>query len=330
MTRHGVTAVPLKQKKQMETTNAFDAAMYRSEHAQEIAQSRVGCLGGSDAAMVLRVFERGGVEGLNATDKTRLCVCFGVEERANFGGNKWTEAGRNFEDTCDKLFAVVFDDMEREKLLTDTVQYQHFKSIAHADFVRGGNIVYECKCVAKKATATVINAYYAQLQWYYMLGVECVHIVHGVSGDDTAPTIETIDRNDGVIQQLREGLRLIDEGYASIVDTAVAAKVADTECSNDVQELLRKYRDIDEHIKLLQSEQGNIKSQLWEYMRENGIGSISGDVSARYTPAMKVKTINKKKLLALFPDIATADVYDITKRNGSLTMTVAKKKGGEQ
>lgn len=310
--------------------NAFDAAMYRSEHAQEIAQSRVGCLGGSDAAMVIRVAERGGVEGLNATDKTRLRVCFGVEEHANFGGNKWTETGHNFEDTCDKLFAVIFDDIEREKLLTDTVQYQHFKSIAHADFVRGGTIVYECKCVAKKATATVANDYYAQLQWYYMLGAGCVQLVHGVAGDDTAPTIETIDRNDGVIQQLREGLRLIDEGYASIVDTAAAAKVADTECSNDIQELLREYREIDEHIKLLQAEQAGIKSQLLDYMRENGIGSISGEVSARYTPATEVRTINKKKLLALFPDVATADIYDVTKRNGSLTMTVAKKRGGEQ
>lgn len=314
----------------METMNAFDAAMYRSEHAQEIAQSRVGCLGGSDAAMVLRVAERGGVEGLNATDKTRLRVCFGAEERKDFGGNKYTEAGHTFEDTCDRMFAVIFDDMEREKLLTDTVQYQHFKSIAHADFVRGGTIVYECKCVAKKATATVANEYYAQLQWYYMLGMECVHLVHGVAGDDTAPTIETIGRNDGVIQQLREGLRLIDEGYASIVNAESTAKVADTECSNDVQELLREYKEIDEHIKALQAEQGNIKSQLWEYMRENGIGSISGEVSARYAPATEVRGINKKKLLALFPDTATADIYDVTKRNGSLVMTISRKKGGEQ
>lgn len=298
---------------------------FRTEHAQEIVNTRVGNLGGSDAKMVLRAAELGSVDGLSVTDIRRLRVCFGVDMPESWGGNKYTAAGHDFEDTCAKMFALLSMPMEREKVLHADEHYDHFTAIAHADFViENTRTVYECKCVAKRMTSAVINDYYAQLQWYYMLGAEDVRIIHGVSGDDIAPAIVSIERNEGIVEQLKQGLRIIDASYDAICARDTAIKIDATACSNEVQGLLSDYKELAAQVKDLEAKQAQIKGKLLVYMNQNGIVSISGDVSARYTAPAEVKTIDKKKLLAQFPDVATADVYTITSRNESVTITVKK------
>ena len=65
-------------------------------HAQEIANTRKGGLGGSDAAMVLRIAERG-LAGLTATDMRRLCVMIGTAEQPQFE-TPYTNAGHALEE----------------------------------------------------------------------------------------------------------------------------------------------------------------------------------------------------------------------------------------
>ena len=78
----------LKTQKKMETKQNDFAAQVAADatakaHAQEIANTRKGGLGGSDAAMVLRIAERG-LAGLTATDTRRLCVMIGTAEQPQF------------------------------------------------------------------------------------------------------------------------------------------------------------------------------------------------------------------------------------------------------
>ena len=59
----------------MKEQNDFAAQVAATEkaqaHAEEIKQTRIGGLGGSDAAMVLRIGQRG-LSALTATDTKRL------------------------------------------------------------------------------------------------------------------------------------------------------------------------------------------------------------------------------------------------------------------
>ena len=88
----------------METTS-FEQQIAANEqaqkHAQEIQKTRVGGLGGSDAAIVYKI-GLNGLAGLTATDMRRLAVMTGKAEQVDFGGNAYTHAGHMFEDYAER------------------------------------------------------------------------------------------------------------------------------------------------------------------------------------------------------------------------------------
>lgn len=195
---------------------AADAAA--QAHAQEIKQTRVGGLGGSDAALVLRVATKG-LTGLTATDLKRLCVMYGTYVQEDFGGNAYTNAGHAFEDYAEKALPLR-GNYQRELVMSQKLAL-NFKTFAHADFavIEGNDTnVIECKFVQQN-TAKVIAKYYAQLQWYYMLGAKSVRIYHGTGNvepfDVLEGYLEPIERDEETINLLLHGIKIIDDALTS-------------------------------------------------------------------------------------------------------------------
>lgn len=175
-----------------------------------IAESRVGGLGGSDAAMV----RKAATSRLTDTDIKRLLVMVGRMPYQGFAGNAATRAGYKFEEEVAEWFHSVKMQTEAEHELTAPLS-QYFKTFAHADFWHEQTgTVYECK-YSQKPTPEVIRHYYAQLQWYYLLGAKTVKLVHG-TGSVEPFNVESLDfikieRDEDCINELREGLKNIEE-----------------------------------------------------------------------------------------------------------------------
>ena len=148
--------------------------MKKINHIEEIKATRVGGFGGSDAAMVLAMAERiASGEPLTTAQKHRLLQLKGMETRPDFDSPE-IQAGRAFEDEVAKRLDA--NEWDRETYLTPNPNSsqgvrQHFKVFAHADFVSMvTGTVRECKWSRKFDHSGLEKQYYAQLQWYYMLG----------------------------------------------------------------------------------------------------------------------------------------------------------------
>lgn len=200
-------------------TNDFEKFAENSEHAQEISRTRVGGLGGSDAALVYKV----GLNGLSAltnTDHKRLAVMMGLATPDEFGGNVYTRAGHQFEDAyaegVEKAAKEAGGEYQREYVL-DFPLAHHFKTFAHADFALNNFMnpdVVECKYV-QDTTAATIAKYMPQLQWYYMLGAKTVRLAHGWGQVEPfeieGVEIVMIERDDEYVRTLLAGIKTLDE-----------------------------------------------------------------------------------------------------------------------
>lgn len=300
--------------------NAFEDFTNRNQHAQDIAATRVGYLGGSDAKMVYKVAMQG-VGTLSKTDVKRLRVCMGIEQGGNFAGNTYTERGHDFEDYIAGVLTAIDDRVERERFM-EGKKYSHFQAMAHADYYVAGT-VYECKCVEGRTTARVANDYAAQLQWYYMLGAERVILVHGTDATTIADMVE-IPRNDGFVAMLERGCELIDAQCEQVAQsTEESASVAIADAPQDMRDMITTCERLQRQIKEYTDQLEAVRGRLYAAMVTGGIGDIQGEgVSVRLSAEKVVRTIDKKKLLAAFPSVATADVYTETTRKGSVTITM--------
>lgn len=290
----------------------------RRGHADEISNTRRGFLGGSDAAMVYKI-GRKGIGALCATDKKRIGVLLGFSEAQQFGGNKWTEAGHDFEDVFERVAATWKEGYAREKRL-DGNQYKHFGVLAHADFVRDDSTVYELKCVHGKSTEKVIVTYYAQLQWYYMLGAKDVFLVHAETPEGSYNQ-RYIERNDGVIAALKEGLMALD---------TYCAEASDKDVTTQQQEAYLLPMDVEAAATLWLVKQRTIASLLKEaqryenivlgYMQRERIDEIDNGDGTKIVLEKAYRQIDESVLLQRYPQtLKDGDIYTTTQTKLKLT-----------
>ena len=313
----------------METTS-FEQQIAANEqaqkHAQEIQKTRVGGLGGSDAAIVYKI-GLNGMGALTVTDMRRLAVMTGKAEQVDFGGNAYTNAGHMFEDYAEKALPFGACGYEREKVLEAQLAH-NFKTFAHADFVTGEmhDAVIECKFV-QDTTANTISKYYAQLQWYYMLGARTVALYHGTGTADPFE-VETgelvpIERDETAIKILLAGIKTLDEALAKGWEPDTCEKI---ELSNTPEAVQRAF-DALVGAKAQEAELKAIKDEatavLKEYIEDWGISSIftTGDVKHQviYTRASVAMTFDAAKFLKEHPEFDKPEYYKRTKRAASVT-----------
>lgn len=304
-----------------EQEKSFAAQVVANEaakaHALEIQQTRVGGLGGSDAALVLRVATKG-LAGLTATDLKRLCVMLGTSAQEDFGGNAYTNAGHAFEDFAEQNLPFnALTGYEREKVMAAKLAL-NFKTFAHADFVTGKERldVVECKFVQQN-TAKVAAKYWPQLQWYYMLGAKSVTLYHGVGNVEPFEvlegTLEKIERDQETVDLLLQGIKLLDDALTSGWRPEPQEKEVVSNAPDIVRKAFEAMADIKEREKAIAAEKAEASKVLKEYCEGWGFtGILADDGSKRqviYTKGGVSKTFDAAAFLKDHPEYQNHPEY---------------------
>lgn len=296
-------------------------------HAQEIANTRKGGLGGSDAALVLRIAERG-LAGLTATDMRRLCVMIGTAEQPQFE-TPYTNAGHAFEEYAEQVLPFGGGTYEREKYMTKPLADQ-FKTFAHADFafvdVSGLNVI-ECKYV-QKPTAKVIETYFAQLQWYYMLGAQKVFLYHGTGAVDPFCVEECVllpvDRDEKTVEMLLQGIKILNDALREGWTPQVPDKMNVADAAELVQRAFVEMQAVKAEEAALKARKENAAAILKEWCEAFALTGLynAGEDKHQliYTRATVGKTFDSAKFLAEHPEYKDAPEYwKETSRAASVT-----------
>ena len=312
--------------------NEFEQLSAAKAHAEEIKTSRVGGLGGSDAAMVLKI-GRNGLQSLCNTDVKRLRVMLGLDEPCNFGGNAATEAGHAFEDFIDERLKMFYPlgYIREAKMIGE--DFGAFKTFAHADFLTASRKVIECKFV-QDTTQNVLAKYYAQLQWYYYLGADCVTLCHGVGDVEPFDVLDykflDVPRDESAVEAIRDGLRLILE-YCQNEQAGSAPVEVDMQAKQ--RKLVRKYFTRKRKVDKMTAEMEQIKAELQAGMEAGNIAKVSGALDSENTAVVTFRkgstrrTLDTTKALARYPELnEQGDLWKTTTAKSSLTIQIKETK----
>ena len=308
----------------------------QQQHQQEIEASRVGGFGGSDAAMFLRIAKKGGVEGLSNTDLYRIAVAMGIKSYVPIAPTEAMNNGHIFEDSYSRYLDVQGKQYQREVKLIAECQPINFNIFAHADFVIMGKIydkpnqkfqiVNECKFIQDQATTVeeVAKNYQAQLQWYYMLGVEYVDLIRGY-GDPNHPKMEIfeVDEDENIIDELKLGIRLLDEaisdGWVPEIEEEFASAM-----SEKMQNIIADYERLKFEKSAIDEKLEELQKQIIEYMTIGNVAKINGTLGTiSRTADSVVESFDSKKFEKENPELYRNYIKKSTRR-GSLRYTINK------
>jgi hypothetical protein len=299
-------------------TTAMEKAM---AHQHEIESTRVGGFGGSDA----RLFYKIGLKGLSSlsnSDKVRIRVAKGITHYNPIPQTAAMAKGHSFEDWFANEFKHHTDKMDRERKISARLAV-NFDTFAHADFSKkNGKAVIELKCVSDPDRAMDNNI--EQLQWYYMLGVEIVHLVACDSAaesfkDGLRYPIE-VKRNEAMIQTMLHGIKLLDDNWLTL-DLRIGDEWSDEDLFPAEQKEVREMAHYLREIKRMEEIIEERKAKMYEFMAKNNIKSIQSDMySITMVPAGTTSRFNKAKLLRDHPEINEADYTTTSERKSYVTV----------
>ena len=301
----------------------------------EIETSRVGGFGGSDAAMFLRIAKKGGVEGLSNTDLYRIAVAMGIKPYVPVPVTEAMQNGHTFEDSYARMLKDSGVNFDREVKLVAECQPKNFKIFAHADFLINGKthnpakkfvIVHECKFIAdeEKTADDVAETYKAQLQWYYMLGVEYVDLIRGY-GDPTHPSTQDliIDKDEDIIDALKLGIQILDEaisdGWVPEIEEEYAAAM-----SEKMQNIIADYERLKFEKNAIDEKLDELQKQIIEYMSIGNVAKINGTLGTiSRTADSVVESFDSTKFKKENADLYNQYLKKST-RKGSIRYTINK------
>ena len=306
----------------------------------EIENTRVGGFGGSDAALFLRIAKKGGVDGLSNTDLYRIAVAMGIKPYVPVPVTEAMQNGHTFEDSYERMLKDRGEkNFEREvKIMPHKLQMQNFAIFAHADFIlythegRYYNsadyfdAVHECKFIADEGRCIeeVAKTYEAQLQWYYMLGVEYVDLIRGY-GDPTQPNIQriAIEEDETIVEQLLQGIQLLDDaiesGWVPEIEEEYAAAM-----SEKMQNIIHDYERLKFEKNAIDEKLDELQKQIVEYMTIGNVAKINGTLGTiSRTADSVVESFDSKKFEKENPDVYKQYIKKST-RKGSIRYTINK------
>jgi len=297
-----------------------------TDHQNEIESTRVGGFGGSDAKMFYKIGTKG-LGSLSNSDKVRIRVAKGITPYNSIPQTAAMRKGHDFEDWFADKFRHHTDKMDRERKISARLAV-NFDTFAHADFSKkNGKEVIELKCVSDPDRAVDNNI--EQLQWYHMLGVEIVFLI---ACDSMAIVANHfcfdagmrdpiyVDRNDGMIQTMMHGIKLLDDNWLTL-DLRVGDEWSDEDLFPTEQREVREMAQYLREIKSMEAIIEERKAKMCEFMAKNNIKSIQSDMySIAMVPAGTTSRFDKKKLLKDHPDINEADYTTTSERKAYVTV----------
>ena len=294
---------------------------------EELRRSHANGFGGSDAKMFAKIGTKG-IESLSTTEKKRILVALGKMEADDFGGNVYTEAGHLFEDYAANAAYSVCKGMEREKYMQIYGLAKHFKVFAHADFYdETTNAVVECK-FCQDETVKVYEDYFAQLQWYYMIGADDVTLYHGwgtvLPFDVVGVMPINVDKDDDFIACIRDGIaeldKAIEDGAFDDYDTK---EVTVSDMDEDAAVACRALGIVMAKIKETEKLAEEHKETLLAWMEAHGVLNIKGEgFTVSYVSPTTRKTFDAKKAQADFPALKDEKYYKTSEVKSSVKITL--------
>ena len=294
---------------------------------EELRRSHANGFGGSDAKMFAKIGMKG-IESLSTTEKKRILVALGKMEAEDFGGNVYTEAGHLFEDYCANAAYSICKGMEREKYMQIDGLAKHFKVFAHADFYDSTtNAVVECKFIQDE-TSKVYEDYFAQLQWYYMIGADKVTLYHGwgtVLPFDVIGVLPiNVDKDDDFIYWLQHGIAILDRAIEDgAFDDYDATKVTVSDMDEETAVACRALGIVMAKIKEAEKLAEEHKATLLAWMEAHGVLNIKGEgFTVSYVSPTTRKTFDTKKAQADFPALKDDKYYKTSAVKSSIKITL--------
>ena len=249
-------------------------------------------------------------------------------EADDFGGNVYTEAGHLFEDYAANAAYSICKGMEREKYLEGKDFAKHFKVFAHADFYdEATNAVVECK-FSQDETMKVYEDYFAQLQWYYMLGADKVTLYHGwgtvLPFDVVGVLPVNVDKDDDFIACIRDGISRLDKAIeGGAFDDYKQTEIADTDMGGEAAKAVRALAYIMNTIKEAEQLAKQHKETLLAWMEAHGVLNIKGEgFTVSYVSPTTCKTFDTKKAQADFPALKDDQYYKTSAVKSSVKITL--------
>lgn len=280
----------------------------------ELLKSHAAGFGGSDAKMFAKI-GRFGISALSTTEKKRILVALGKMQPKTFGGNVYTDAGHLFEDYAANEAYSIAKGMEREKYMEAEGLAKCFKVFAHADFYDEAiNAVVECK-FSQDETMKVYEDYFAQLQWYYMLGADEVVLYHGwgtvLPFDVVGELPVYVERDDDFIACLRDGIAVLDQAIEDgAFDDYDTTAVTVSDMDEDTAAACRALGIVMARMKEAEKLADEHKATLLAWMEAHGVLNIKGDgFTVSYVSPTERKTFDTKKAQADFPVLKDDKYY---------------------
>ena len=291
--------------------------MTTTTHKQEIEATRVGGFGGSDAKMIYKIGLKG-LSSLNNTDKKRIRVAKGLDEYKPIIMNDAMQRGHDFEDWyAEQAFAPIAD--REEKLSCQLAN--NFDTFFHADFSDGFDEVWELKCVGNPDNA--VQDYYEQLQWQHLIGAKKLWLVvcdSTKSFEEGTALPELIERNEQVIEILRNGIKLLDENWDDL-NLDIGEEWSDSDLMPFEKQDIAAFTSYLQRIQELEKLAEESKEKVFQFMKDNNIKSLKSDsYTVTFTPDGTKSTLDKSKLFKEHPEIKEQDYLKTSPRKAYITV----------
>ena len=294
-----------------------------NEQKQEIINTRKGCLGGSDARMLMSIADIGSIP--NSALK-RLAICKGLKEPEQFT-NAAMEFG-NFIEEC--VFKSLHDTDDRwqsnPRIASEKYSRKNVKCIDHVDFLLQDDEKKELTLGECKATRLTFqqtrDEYIAQLYHHYLLGSEiakkigykvkvvlCHYLTDGVDVanerefDPSRLTVKVLRNMDKLSSQykLAEAMDIVDKFLETFDSYYDGDEIPYELLPVSVKEQFDKATELLTEIMQREEIVDKFKEKLYEFLLEKNIKSIKNDAwTITRVDASSTKQFNSKKYLSDF------------------------------
>lgn len=323
------------------------------DYKNDVAQSRVGCLGSSDGKMLMQVCSLGFVP---KSAHKRLAVCKGLIPQQDIPRTAAIVAGDEMEMAIYRHLSANDPRYESNpKWVSEKYSYKNVKLISHPDIVLIDNarktvFVWEVK-TTKYSVADTRQTYKAQLFIHYLLAKEIaermgkdwtvkIALVHyntdgldlteGVTFDPERLTIKDVRFTSTAFFDIHKAMSIVNDFLETFTEYYEGDEIDANLLPTNVKSQFDDVAAMLVEIKERESKVEEFKQRLYQFMVDKDIKSIKNDVFSitRVDPTVS-KSFDAKKyvadLIKKYPRKSKkiiADYTKETKRNGYVSMKI--------
>lgn len=323
-------------------------------YKDDVAQSRVGCLGSSDGKMLMQVCSLGFVP---KSAHKRLAVCKGLIPQQEIPRTAAIVAGDEMEMAIYRHLSANDPRYESNpKWVSEKYSYKNVKLISHPDIVLIDNarktvFVWEVK-TTKYSVADTRQTYKAQLFIHYLLAKEIaermgkdwtvkIALVHyntdgldlteGVTFDPERLTIKDVRFTSTAFFDIHKAMSIVNDFLETFTEYYEGDEIDANLLPTNVKSQFDDVAAMLVEIKERESKVGEFKQRLYQFMVDKDIKSIKNDVFSitRVDPTVS-KSFDAKKyvadLIKKYPRKSKKIIADYTKETKRKGYAVIKLK----